>query len=158
MKKALSFLLITVLLFALVGCNKAKEKDFEKSGMKITLITDFAEKEHISYTAIYESTTSAVYALKEDFSNVILSNLNSLDEYAELVILANMLEDCEIEHKDDLTYFQYEKTVNGKDFSYLAFVYEGSDAYWLIQFACEQKNASKFEADFFKYAKSVTVE
>lgn len=157
MKKILSLLLFTVLLSSLFGCMGATEKVFEKSGMSITLSTDFIEKDHISYTCIYDSKNIAVYTLKEEFSMLNVDSEYLLDDYAELVILANQLEDSEVMHKDNLTYFTYEKSANGKDVSFYAFVFKGNDAFWLIQFACEQKNTDKLEQDIFKYASTVTI-
>ena len=158
MKKTLSFILIAIMLFSFTGCfNLASEKVFEKSGMEITLTSKFYEKDHVSYTSIYESSDIAVFTLKEEFSLIPGSSKYTLDNYADLVIKANQI-DTEIEHEDDLTYFSFDKTVNGKDFVYFGFVYKGTDAFWLIQFACEEKNENDLIKDIFKYAKSVTID
>lgn len=161
MKKTLSIIFIALFIIALSSCsmllNVEKEKAFEKSGMSITLTNQFTEKEHLSYTSIYDSKNMAVYTLKEEFSlfEAFDSDL-TLDEYADLVVEANKLT-CEKQYKDDLTYFLYEKEANGKQMSFYAFVYEGDDAFWLIQFACESDNAEKLEDRIFTYAKSVNV-
>jgi len=36
-------------------------------------------------------------------------------------------------------------------------VYRGSDAYWMVTFACETKNYAAAEAQFLKWADSVEV-
>lgn len=163
MRKLFSITLILALMLTLfAGCSlstkikglvKPTEKTFSKSGMSITLTDDFAEKEHISYTSVYESKNIAVYTLKEEFS-LFGGEDYSVKEYAELVIKANMLTSV-IETRDGLTYFEYEKEVNGKDFHYYAFVFKADDAYWMIQFACNQDDTSELESDIFKYAGTV---
>jgi len=165
MKKILSICLVFILTMTLLtGCafktlldkiSPPEEKTFTKSGMSITLTDDFYEKEYVSFTSAYESEKIAVFTLKEEFTLFGGANY-SLKEYAELVTQANMLS-ATVKTKDDLTYFAYDKEVNGKDFHYTAFVYKGSDAYWLIQFACVKDQAEKLEKDIFAYAASVKV-
>ena len=159
MKKILSILLIALTLISLVSCSLfgAKEKEFEKSGLTITLTEDFYEKDHVSFTAAYDSSEVAVFTLKEEFKLLSGSSNLSLDEYAKLVIRNNNLT-VDTKTKDDLTYFVFEKEANGKDLTYYAFVYKGSDAFWLVQMACERDDVSDCEKDIFKYAKSVVVE
>ena len=159
MKKTISILLIALSIICLVSCGlfAPKEKSFEKSGLTITLTENFYEKDQVSYTATYDSSKVAVFTLKEEFSlSSSFSNL-SLDEYAKMVIKNNSLT-VEAKTKDNLTYFDFEKEINGKNLTYYAFVYKGSDAFWLVQMACESDNVPDCEADIFKYAKSVVVE
>ena len=143
----------------LASCG-ASSKDFSAAGMTITLTNAFTEKELASATSYYESTTSIVLTLKEEFSlfeqNGISTDI-SLKEYAELIAYNNGF-DVEIIENDGLTYFTYENTANGKDFTYLATVHKCSDAFWLIQFACESKNYEKLSKDFMTWAKSVKFE
>ena len=158
MKKFLSLLLISFLVVSMLSCNlfEPEEKVFEKAGLSMTLNEDFTEKDHVSYTAVYVSTKIEVCTLKEDFESLNLSKDTDTNEYAKLVIQANKLT-CEPTTKDGLTYFQFEKEVKGKNFTYYGFVYKGSDAFWLVQFGCESDKTEKYEDDIFKYAKSVTV-
>lgn len=158
MKKTLSLVLIAVLLLSCTSCfNFSMKKVFEKSGMEITLTSDFYEKEHVSYTSVYESNKIAVFTLKEEFALLPGFSKYTVDEYADSVVEMNQI-DATVEHEDDLTYFTFDETVNGKDFVYFGFAYKGDDAFWLIQFACEQKNEKDLKDDIFKYAKSVTVD
>ncbi|NTW95538.1 MAG: hypothetical protein HGB31_02840 [Erysipelotrichaceae bacterium] len=136
---------------------KAKTKEFTKAGMTISLTSDFYEKEIASQTAYYESQKYIVTVLKEEFTifeSIGLSTDISVKEYAELVIENNMI-DSAIEEKDNLTFFKYEKTVNGKQFSYFATVHKSSDAFWLIQFACETKNAEDSQDLFIEWGQTI---
>ena len=137
--------------------SKAKTKEFAKAGMTITLTSDFYEKEIASQTAYYESQKYIVSVLKEEFTIFESMNIStdiSAKEYAKLVLDNNMLT-SPIEEKDNLTYFKYEKTTNGKLFSYFATVHKSSDSFWLIQFVCESKNAEDSQDLFVEWGQSI---
>ena len=159
MKKAaiLSLILSAVLIFS-TSCGVLdflkEDKTFTKSGMSITLTESFYEKENAAYTAYYESPMILVFAIKEELSYFEGMNL-TLNEYAQLVIYNNNLS-CEVIEDNDLTYFIFEKSVNGKNYLYFASVYKSDDAYWLIQFACESANYEELKEAIIKYAQSVT--
>jgi len=137
--------------------SKAKTKEFTKAGVTISLTSDFYEKEIASQTAYYESQKYIVTVLKEEFTifeSLGISTDISVKEYAKLVIDSNMI-DSAIEEKDNLTFFRSEKTINGKQFSYFATVHKSSDAFWLIQFACESKNAEDSQDLFFEWGQTI---
>ena len=139
----------------LAGCSQ--EKTFEKSGMQITLTSAFYEKDLVSLTAYYESTDSIVTALKEEFSQVEGFGNYTLAEYTDLVKQANKLSAAVSSREgQDYQYFTYEKSVSGKTFFYLATTHKASDAFWLIQFACDVSDKEKFTDTFLGWADTVT--
>lgn len=142
----------------LAGCGSVKAKEFSKAGMSITLTTAFTEKEMATQTAYYESQKAIVTCLKEEFSILEDEGLSAddvtLEQYGEAVIVMNGL-DSEVQTEDGLTYIRYDKSLNGKDFSYYATVFKGTDAFWMIQFACESKNFDSMHEIFKTWAKSV---
>lgn len=142
----------------LAGCGGAKAKEFSKAGMSITLTTAFTEKEMATQTAYYESQKAVVTCLKEEYSLLEDEGMSAddvtLEQYAEAVITLNGL-DSEVQTEDGLTYIRYDKSLNGKDFSYYATCFKGTDAFWLIQFACESKNFDTMHDTFKTWAKSV---
>ncbi|MDE7454281.1 MAG: hypothetical protein K2M64_00430 [Clostridia bacterium] len=150
-------MLICVTVISLCGCFLSSDKEFSKAGMTITLTSKFVEKELVTQTAYYESTTSIVTVLKEPFSTVAGFGDYTLEEYTNAVLKANKL-NSQITKYDDKDYysFSYEKDVNGKDFYYFATTFKASDAFWLIQFACTTSNKDKFQDNFIKWADSVT--
>ncbi len=158
-KKIVSFLIaVTALVVCLCGFSAcASEKTFEKAGMKITLTSDFYEKELASQTAYYESSSAIVTALKEEFT--LMSGLSgySLSKYTDMVLTNNRIsaEKHEREGKEYI-YFTYEKTVSGKDFYYLATTHKADDAFWLIQFACVTSDKDEFSAQFLEWADTIT--
>lgn len=159
---ALAVALLFAFAVSMGGCalSAPQEKEFSKDGMTITLTNQFAEKEYITQTVMYESRDSIVTALKESFSALEEAGLGSditPEEYAELVIANNMLENCEIQEKEGLTCFQYDRTVDGKAFSYLATIHKAPDAFWLIQFGCLETDFPEKESQFIEWAKTVKV-
>lgn len=151
-------LLICIAMAALCGCFGG-EKEFSKAGMTITLTNGFIEKEIVSQTAYYESTTSIVTVLKESFSSASGLSSYTLEQYTNAVLKANNL-NAQITKYDDKEYysFTYDKELNGKDYYYFATTFKGPDAFWLIQFACTTSNKDKFQDKFIKWADSVTFE
>lgn len=150
---------LLALVLALSGCGligSAKAKDFTKAGLTITLTEAFVEKEHISFTSVYESPSIAVVVLKEEFS-IVGGDDYTLFEYADLVIDANNL-DAISDFYQGLVYFSYETSANGKDYSYTATVFQGSDAYWLVQFGCETDKVADLIDTIFSYAQTVICE
>ncbi|MGL5514158.1 MAG: hypothetical protein ACRDBM_13105 [Sporomusa sp.] len=162
MKKIVTVVSVFLMLACLVltGCSTQDQaQTFEKDGMTITLTDQFTEKDYASYTVCYESSESLVVALKESFTlfeQVGVSTDISLVEYGELVMSSNNFE-ATIEETENITYFTYEKQVNGEDYTYMATLHRGADAYWLIQFACETKNFEKLQSQFIDWAKTITV-
>jgi len=167
-KKLPSIVVIAVVVIASFGVTtfinvnaqgEPREKAFSKAGMTITLNDSFVEKELVAYTAYFESKTTAVLVVKEEFyflEQLGLPTDISLYEYGKKVGENNYLE-YDVTIKDGLAFSEFNNTVNGKDFSYLAVFFRGDDAYWVVQFTCESKNYGKYSGDFFKWAKSVEV-
>ena len=54
-----------------------------------------------------------------------------------------------------ISYFSYEKEVNGKKYFYLASVHKSTDAFYLVQYICLSKNKEKYEPKFLTWDKTV---
>jgi hypothetical protein len=165
MKKIRIFALVAALLMimtAFTGCFAPQEKKFSKAGMTITLDSSFHEKDIVSQTAMYMSNDILVTVVKEEFS--LFENLDidpeeySLTDYAELIVANNKFEDVNIETKDGLTGFVFENDANGKTYKYSAYVFKGSDAFWLFQIAVIAKDYDKHTEQIKTIAKSIVVE
>lgn len=149
-----------VLAVSLAGCFGGSPKTFEKSGMSITLTTAFTEKSIVSQTAYYESRDSIVTVLKEEFSNLNGGNGSSwtVSKYTDVVLGNNGMSTSAKETREgkDYLYFTFEKTVTGREFYYLATTHKGTDAFWLIQFACLASEKDTMTEKFLGWADSVT--
>ncbi|MDE7380431.1 MAG: hypothetical protein K2N14_05190 [Clostridia bacterium] len=146
-----------IMAVTLTACT-ANPKQFDKAGMSITLTTAFTEKDLVSQTAYYESRDSIVTALKEEFSLLSGSSSWTVSHYTDVVMKNNKLTDAEKHEREgkEYIYFTYEKTVSGKQFFYLATTHKSSDAFWLIQFACDQSKKDAMTDTFLGWADTVT--
>lgn len=102
-------------------------------------------------------------ALKEEYSTFKEAGYDTdtmtTSDYAELVITANMLEGSEVmKDAEGNEYFTYTNESNGRTYFYYAVVRKGSDAFWLCQFACLDKNTEKYTPKFTEWAKTIIVE
>lgn len=166
-KKGLAILIAAIIVGVVVGgifggmisnallSGPAEPKDFSVNGMQITLTDDFKKQSASGFTAGYGTKEVAVLILEEAFSLQAGFGDLSLQEYAKLV-LDNSGHAAQIKTENGVTYFEYDATGgNGKMFHYIAAMYKGPDAFWLIQFATEQKNAEEHRNEIFEWAKSV---
>jgi hypothetical protein len=138
----------------------SQAQEFAKSGLTITLTKDFSEQNVVSQTATYISSKYVVITLKEEFQIFEQNNLSTditLKEYAEDIIANNSL-DSTVEGNESKPYFIYNRQVSGKDITYLAMVYKGSDAFWIVTFACESGDYESSQKQFMKWADTVKVE
>lgn len=157
MKKICIIMIYFVCLLGLTGCSEKAKTFMNDAGIEITLNESFYEKDLISQTLYLESAKMAFIALKEEKSLIEQAtgtrfDLYSLFDYTRLVIRNNQLS-ADIKSDDDLLYFIYEKEVSGKNFTYQAYTFKGSDAFWLCQFAVETKNYDELSSDIFYICK-----
>ena len=150
---------IAINLYNTIPFGESNEKTFSKAGMTITLNESFQEKEHSDFTVLFQSKRTMVMAYKEEFA--VLEDLEipldiSLRDYAEQIAANNNINSI-VKETDGLTCFEYELTVDGKDYYYLVVFYRGQDAYWTVNYVCETKRYSEYSPLFFKWANSVVV-
>ena len=58
-------------------------------------------------------------------------------------------------HEDGVTYLEYTAESDGDTFKYFAAVFKGSDAFWLVQFACDVEEYDGYKSYFISWAKTV---
>lgn len=159
-KKRIGIIVLMMFTLILGGCfnSEVKQKDYSSHGFNIKMDDGMTEKDLATATATYMSDKVVVTALKEEFTlleAIDIDEKSSIEDYAEAVIKNNKA-DYELKEKDGINYFEYEKTVSGKDYYYYAVVYKSDDAFWLVNFACEKNNKSEYQEKFFEWAKTVT--
>ncbi len=140
----------------LTSCGKKTEIAVED--MKITLTGDFKEGEMANTTWYYENPevlAMGIRTKKSDLEKVGIE-IGSLTDYTNSYIKGNRLPVMETpEKKENYICFSYEKTIEQTNYKYLTFVYEGSDTYWIVNFACYKELFDRKEKDFYKWADSV---
>ncbi|MBE6579381.1 MAG: hypothetical protein E7651_06185 [Ruminococcaceae bacterium] len=154
-------LLVGVAIGLLRNLDFASAKTFSGDGMSITLTDNFYEDSAIGFTQCYSSNDAVVMIMKEKFSAYEGLEEFTLEEYAEALI-GNMNteiveSDFEIKTEGDLVYFEYvvEDPSDDSVYKYFAFVYKSDDAFWFVDFAVMEEDASKMKDDVFEWASSV---
>lgn len=128
---------------------------FEKDGIKLTLTDRFIETEsEMGFYAYYTSNFCGVVVQKEEYSSDESLDGMSLEEYVGNVIENNGLAGVEPQNRDGLWFYSRDKDATR---SY-SFFYEGTDAFWSVQFICMTSDAPSLEEMFFLWADSVEVE
>ena len=159
MKKILSLALALVMLVTFASCGEANPKNFSAQGMTVTLTDAFKENTQAGYTVCYESSDVAVFILKESFSiQPGVENL-TLDEYAELVRQSNASRSPSAITKQDGFHSMEYTFLNEQEnqtYSYFCTMFKGTDAFWLVQFACKEGDYDSYKDTFLGWAKTVT--
>ena len=155
---------IIVLLMALCllfcGCA-VEDQTVTADDLTITLpgnYKDYGDEDFAAgYTLVYGHNDAVVMALKEEFTLFEEYGLTlTLQEYADLVLEANDITDGAQEVNGILT-FTFTNDSDGESHSYQAAVFEGSDAFWLIQAGCLTENFEKYQETFLNILTSVKI-
>lgn len=157
-QKLVLILLALCILFC--GCG-VSDKTVSVDKLSVTLPGNYADYSNESFASYYTFTYGyqdvAVMGLKEEFSMFREYGLDpTLGEYLDLVISANGITQPATED-NGLHTFSFSSEVDGVMYTYLAAVYEGSDAFWLVQAGCQSQNYEKNQALFRQILHSVTV-
>ncbi len=172
MKRKLTSLLLAAILLLCSGCSLMTSQPeeplppqpmtYSKAGLSITLTDEFTEKDYVTYTAVYESPRIAVFALKEEFrlfDSSVLSSESSTADYAGLLWKSNgFTDELPLTEQDGLTWFDYDRSVNGADYTYRVYAFKGSDSFWMVQFAAFADSFDGLAPVIHSYAKTVTAE
>ena len=152
-------LLVNGGLDSIFDANLQKPKTFTYQDMSITLTNQFRETEFEGFDVCYDSSRAAVFVLHEPFALAEGFEDYTLEEYAQLVIDVNELDDTQVRIRDGHTYFEYDAVVdNGTTYRYHAFAFKTDKAFWLVQIAVSADQATKEEDAIWSWANSVTFE
>lgn len=163
MKKVLSLFFVFAMLFSLTSClpdeaKSGKAKTYTVEELSITLTDSFMRMSSIApdFTDCYGATDATVFFQKETFESLEATGDETVDQYAEAVREASSASDVsEILHEDGVTYFEYSGESEGDTFKYFAAMFKGPDAFWLVQFACEDTVYEEYKPYFIDWAKTV---
>ncbi|MBP3333556.1 MAG: hypothetical protein J6M35_05865 [Clostridia bacterium] len=163
-KKGAIIGVIAIIVGFLIGFGSVYYSDsapspqtFSSNGVKITLTDDFIKVPAGDFTICYSSDDLAVVFLEERFDVYEGLEDYTLKEYGERVIEINHDPSTQLNEENGLMYFKYKATNpdSGNEYSYIAFVYETSEAFWLVQFGVLTEDVDDYYQDIFNYAKSI---
>ncbi len=160
MRRKLAALLLAGVCLLLCACG-AKPQAVTADKLSMTVPGSYADhtadQAAAGYTAVFGRGDQAVTALKEPFTVFEKYGLElDLEGYTQLVLDANGVTGAP-QTEDGLTTFTMSQNVEGQEYTYLSAVYEGSDAFWLVQCGCRSEIFKKNRNDFLEILKTVTV-
>ena len=152
--RIISMILLTSIL--LCGCGGEKNQTITSNGLTMTIPASMKDiTEDSGYTFAYASNKQPVIGLYEEKSIFLSYGLDlTLEEYCDLVIQGNSLDAAPTEVNGLLT-FRFDSVVNGETYSYLAAVFENTDAFWLIQCSSKSADFDGYYENFLNYLGSV---
>ncbi len=115
--------------------------------MSIELPDVMWESNNPSYTALFDSTLAAVYVLREDFNTAGIDSSWTATEYAQAVVDANSAYEYSNFGSGGNGWVTTEYTTG--DFQFCCAMYKGENAFWLLQFVCQQQNTGEM-IDYFE--------
>ncbi|MBQ3552604.1 MAG: hypothetical protein IJA35_05590 [Clostridia bacterium] len=166
MKKSLLRALSALLLLIAVvfcGCiivipdsdSIGESKTFEADGITLLLTDRFVEQEsEVGFDAYYVSDFCGVMVLKEEFTLKEGLSEKPLSEYIEGVIENNGHTNIEPQNKDGLWFY----VKDNDDTRIYSYSYKGSDAFFIVQFACYLADIEALEDIIHLWAQAVEVE
>jgi len=162
-RKGLIFLIICAVIGFTVGyfvtsfLLQPKSKTFSSNGINITLTEDFQKVNVENFHAAYGSGDVSVFVVKEPFTLMPALENYTIEQYAELSINVNNIENGEVSDINGITFYEYETTnENNIKYNYAVFLYKSNDSFWIVQFATESDETEDYAKDIVKWASSVT--
>ncbi len=164
MKKTLSLIIAVCALFTLVSCGgkkayEADAKSFSSKGMTIELTEAFEETSMEGYSVVYNSNEVAVYIIKEPFEVFEETENMSFEKYTEFLLESNKDKSPTQVSKENgfaSMEYSYKNDETDKNYKYFTAIFEGPDAYWCVQFVCEENVSEEYMPYFINWAKTVT--
>ncbi len=172
--KCTSIALVAALTLSLTACDGQKDSNtdntetqeaevvtepklFKKNGLNITLTSDYIQSPNDSYTFYFSNPYSICIGLEEKKADLKSTNISakSLNDYANIVMEKAGIT-AEITDYNNSKLFKWNKKINDTDYSYIGYVTESDDSFWLIQFACLSEEYADYESDFIKCFDSIT--
>ena len=164
--KVVSFTLLVISTFSLLGCGSSDDKPKEKiieaktftsDDLSITLTNEFVESTQETYQFYYSSGSAICIGVKEakDTISNVNPDIHSLQEYAEVSMMRSDISADFTQYNDHTLVYEWENNINDTDYSYIAYITETEDAYWMIQFATLSEQYENVKADFASYFDSI---
>ena len=162
-KKNRRFCLFPIMLLLLgllfTGCGFSNKQTVKSEDMQIELPRDF-QKSTMADTSWYYKSMNGPEALgirtkKSDLEKMGFES-DSVNDYVTNYIKANEIQgNPVVESKNNYLTFTYSKKVNGTKYSYVYYIFENGDEYWLVSFSCYADVLKEYHKTFDAAAKSV---
>lgn len=165
--KILALLLLCVICaMSLISClpfgtgepnpddNQTSDGVFHRFGMTITLTPDFVDNSKVNYF-LYTSESCTVTGYRHNFSEI---QVKDGADFPTIVDFANLYNPTPNAHSPlvgtEAIYFEYKESLDNT--MVLTVIYEDVDAFYLVQFICEDYLYESMRDTFMDWAKTVT--
>jgi len=135
------------------------EKVFTAEEMSITLTEEFQKLRSNDFVGLYESDDMLVLVSKDLRADVVSENITTAEQYGEYILSLNEMNDEIGKNSSGVLYFEYEAAdVEDESlvYSYVAYLYESDDAFWMVQFAIDKADYAELFDVLDGYANTVT--
>lgn len=158
MKKLCRFLPVLLVVVLVFSACADTTVTYTVNDLSITLPDSFMPYDEgaTQQDAAYVSDNALVTISRESFHQLGVDESFTEEDYAELVGAVNDF-DLTVDVKDGHYYFAYTSNVDGDDFRYLAVIFKGEDAFYMVQFVAFSSDFDSMQDDFWSYVDTVKV-
>ncbi len=132
------------------------------TGLTITMPEGMESFSADGFSMAYHADDVMMSAVRENFSDYTELELNleamSIDEYAQLTQEINGLEHTFAADTSGNLFVTYCANIDGQNYFYYSTVRKGSDAFWVVTFACPEKHSEEYIKAFEEWSASIVVQ
>ena len=155
MKKISLIILLLLIPTSIFGCQDTI-KDFNKSGITITLTRAFQNKD-VSNFQIYLESAGILFMGNGELKTEVTTT--TLTTYTEAVLILTTNPSEIVEYNENGVTFMYAYYTDKDDkYCYMLITKEGISKYYTMCFACAKAELEKNKNQFMKWAKTINVE
>lgn len=163
--RLVSAALALIFLLTFSGCGFLAGDPIEYSngtGLTVEMPKGMEPFSAEGFAMAYAADDIMMSAVKESFDDYAELELDlaamSLEEYARLTREINGLEqDFSVDGAGNL-FVTYSANIDGRDYFYYSTLRKGTDAFWVVTFACPEKNSDKYCEAFEGWSASIEVD
>ena len=132
----------------------ASPKTFTQGDFQITMTDNLSPVGIDGFYAAYQSKSVLVFAMREE--KAVIGDM-TLAEYSDLIWEMNGKTGTAAQQKDNFYWFSFTQTVDEEEVYYVAVCCEGTDAFWIVNFATPLTNKDTYHDTFLEWASTITV-
>lgn len=155
-------MIISMTSCALLDLVLSGDKEYRYQELSLTMDSSFTEMklEEENRTTYVSLSATGVIIIKETFESMVEAGVEdpasiALEDYRDAFNEANGYNGTNAAI-DGLTAFTYTDTTDGTDYKFLVCIYQSETAFWSVQFMSPTADYEKNEADFIKWANTVS--
>ena len=162
--KIVAAVMAVLTLLSCAGCALlAKEPVVYDNGCGLTVVMPegMQDLKQEGFVMSYADNHALMTAVREGFAEYAdygldLENM-TIEEYAELCQEANGIADPFALDENGNYYVTYKEEIDGDTFFYHCTLRKGSDAFWVVTFACLEGEMGIYKTKFFEWSNTIEV-